>query len=274
MNVVKINDILIGNDNPIVLIAGPCVIETEDMAIDIAIKLKAIADKIGIKYIYKASYDKANRSSVKSFRGPGIDKGVEILKKVKETVKVPVLTDVHCRSDIDKVAEVADIIQIPAFLCRQTDLLVKASSTGRIVNVKKGQFLAPWDVKNIIDKCLSTGNEKVIITERGASFGYNNLVNDMRALPIIRSMGIPVIFDATHSVQLPGAKGSSSGGERKFVKFLSRSAVAAGCDGVFFECHTDPDKALCDGQNSLSVWEMTGILKQLMAIDNIVKSEK
>jgi len=274
MNSVKVGEILIGDNNPLVLIAGPCVIESQKMAVDIALRVKSIAQNIGMKYIFKASYDKANRSSLNSYRGPGIDEGIKILKTVKETAGVPVLTDVHCSLHMDKVAQVADIIQIPAFLCRQTDLLLNACATGKTVNVKKGQFLAPWDIKNIIDKCYSTGNRNLLITERGVSFGYNNLVNDMRAFPIIRAMGVPVIFDATHSVQLPGAKGASSGGEREFVRHLSRSAVAAGCDGIFFECHPVPDKALCDGQNSLAVDELEEILLQLVAIDKIVKNQK
>ncbi|MCD6460407.1 3-deoxy-8-phosphooctulonate synthase [bacterium] len=273
MRQVKIKNFVIGQDAPLVMVAGPCVIESQELTLRIARELKNQAQERNIPFIFKASFDKANRSSISSYRGPGLEKGLAILKKVKEKFDVPVLTDVHCISQIDAVAKVVDVMQIPAFLCRQTDFVCKAASKGKVVNIKKGQFLAPWDVKNIIKKCLDTGNENIIITERGVCFGYNNLVSDMRSLPIIREMGVPVIFDATHSVQLPGGQGACSGGQREFVPHLARSAVAAGCDGVFFECHPEPDKALCDGANSLQIDNVFPLMEQLIAIDKIVKKK-
>lgn len=271
MKEIIIDKIRIGGKNPIVLIAGPCVIESEKSALDTAGKLKDICEKINIPLIYKSSYDKANRTSVKSFRGVGLKKGLKILKKVKEKIGIPVLSDVHKEEEIDEAAEVLDIIQIPAFLSRQTDMIIKVANTGRVVNVKKGQFLAPWDIKNIIEKIESTGNKKILITERGVSFGYNNLVADMRSLPIMRSFGYPVIFDATHSLQLPGGAGNSSDGQREFVPYITRAAVATGCDGIFMEVHPDPDKAPCDGPNMFKLENLPSLLKQIKDIDRIVK---
>ena len=261
----------IGGENPIILIAGPCVIESEKSALNAAEKLRDICEEINIPLIYKSSYDKANRTSVKSFRGLGIKKGLKILKKVRDKFNIPVLSDIHKEEEIEDAAEVLDIIQIPAFLSRQTDMIIKAAKTDRVVNVKKGQFLAPWDIKNIIDKVESTGNKKILITERGVSFGYNNLVADMRALPIMRSYGYPIIFDATHSLQLPSSAGSSSGGQREFVPHITRAAVAAGCDGIFMEVHPNPDKAPCDGPNMLKMDDLPHLLKQIKEIDGIVK---
>ena len=270
MRQLKIRDFHIGG-SPLLLIAGPCVIENEELTLRIAEELKNGTKKLNMPFIFKASFDKANRSSISSYRGPGLEKGLEILEKVKNTFDIPVLTDVHTIPQIEAASQVVDIIQIPAFLCRQTDFVCAAAATQKIVNIKKGQFLAPWDVENIIKKCYHTGNKNIIITERGVSFGYNNLVSDMRSLPIIRKMGVPVIYDATHSVQLPGGQGDSSGGQREFITHLARSAVAAGCDGIFFECHPEPDKALCDGPNSLEINKLFPLLEQLIAIDNIVK---
>ncbi|MDX9701778.1 MAG: 3-deoxy-8-phosphooctulonate synthase [Candidatus Auribacterota bacterium] len=267
------NSIYIGAGHPLVLIAGPCVIETEDTTFDIARQLCDLCEKLSMPLIFKASFDKANRSSINSYRGPGLEKGLEILHAVKQKFGVSVLTDIHCVTQVEPVAQVVDILQIPAFLCRQTDLLVAAASCGKPINVKKGQFLAPWDVKNIVEKCIRIAPDSVTITERGVSFGYNNLVSDMRSLPIIRRMGVPVIFDATHSVQLPGGQATSSGGQREFIPHLARSAVAAGCDGVFFECHPCPESALCDGPNALPLDRMENLLRQLLAIDAIVKPE-
>lgn len=260
----------IGTGHPLALIAGPCVIESESMCLDIAKSLKDIAIKAGIPFIFKSSFDKANRMSLASYRGPGLKQGLKILRKVKEKIGVPILSDVHCREDIAQVKDVLDIIQIPAFLCRQTDLVVSAARTGKIVNIKKGQFLAPWDLLPILKKIESTGNRNIIVTERGVSFGYNNLVVDMRSLGILRGFGYPVIFDATHSVQLPGGKGDCSSGERKFAAGLSRAAVAFGCDGLFLEVHPDPDQALCDGANMIDLAELKGLIKDVKAINAIV----
>lgn len=270
---ITVGKIKIGAGNPLILIAGPCVIESERAALDLAERLKEICEKIPIPFIYKSSYDKANRTSVKSFRGPGIKKGLKILKKVKEKFGIPVLSDVHKEDEIEDAAEVLDIIQIPAFLSRQTDMIIRAAKTGRVVNIKKGQFLAPWDVKNIIEKIESAKNKKILITERGVSFGYNNLVADMRSLPIMRSFGYPVIFDATHSLQLPGGAGSSSGGQREFVPPITRAAAAAGCDGIFMEVHPEPDKAPCDGPNMLKLENLLPLLKHVKEIDRIVKQK-
>lgn len=257
--------------NEIFLIAGPCVIESEEIVFKTAEKLKEITEKLRIPFIFKSSYDKANRSSIKSYRGPGIKKGLEILNKVKETFHVPILSDVHSVEEIKIAKDVLDVIQIPAFLCRQTDLIVEAGKTGKPVNVKKGQFLAPWDVSNIIEKIKSTGNEKIIITERGTTFGYNNLVVDFRSFPIIRSMGVFVVFDATHSVQLPGGAGACSSGQREFIPYLSRAAVACGVDGLFFEVHPEPDKALCDGANMISLRDFESLLQSLIEIHSLTK---
>lgn len=248
------------------LIAGPCVIESEEMVITIAEKLKQVTDKLGIEYYFKASFDKANRTSIDSYRGPGIEDGVRILKKVKEDIGVKICTDIHEAWQADKAAEVADIIQIPAFLCRQTDLLTAAGNTGRIVNIKKAQFLAPWDMKNAVKKVESTGNHNIMLCERGSSFGYNNLVVDMTSIPEMQKFGYPVVFDATHSVQKPGGNGTSTGGNREYVPCLAKAAVAAGADGIFMEVHPDPDRAKSDGANSLELNIVGIVLEQLLAI--------
>ena len=270
---VSIGKIKIGGKAPLVLIAGPCVIENESSAVRHAKAIKAIADRLDIPYIYKSSYDKANRTSMKSYRGPGIKKGIQILKKVKEETGVPILSDVHCREELDAAAKVLDVIQIPAFLSRQTDFIIAAAKTGKVINIKKGQFMAPWDVKFAIEKAESAGNRSIVITERGVSFGYNNLVSDMRALPLLGELGYPVIFDATHSVQLPGGQGKASGGEVRFVPVLARAAVAAGCDGLFLEVHEDPECALCDGPNSLAVKSLEELLVTVKEIHSIVREK-
>jgi 2-dehydro-3-deoxyphosphooctonate aldolase (KDO 8-P synthase) len=264
-------DVKIGANRPLVLIAGPCVIENEAATLRHAERLMAICNGLSIPLIFKASYDKANRTSINAFRGPGLRAGLAILRKVKDSLGLPVLSDIHSIEQITPAAEVLDIIQIPAFLCRQTDLLVAASRSGRIINVKKGQFLAPWDMKNVAGKISASGNENIILTERGASFGYNNLVVDMRSFPVMRATGYPVVFDATHSVQLPGGQGDSSGGQREFVEYLSRAAVATGIDGIFMEVHEDPDSALCDGPNSIPLSELPALLKTLKLLDAVVK---
>jgi len=268
---VRVGNIAIGGGNPLAFIAGPCVIEGEVITLRIAEKLKDYSEKLNIPFIFKSSYDKANRTSVKSFRGPGVDEGLRILQKVKEELEVPVLSDIHSVDEIAKAARVLDVIQIPAFLCRQTDIVVAAAKTGRPVNIKKGQFLAPWDVKNIIDKALSTGNKDIMITERGVSFGYNNLVVDMRSIPIVQGFGHPVVYDATHSVQLPGGQGSCSGGQREFIETLARAAVSAGCDAVFMEVHEDPDRAPCDGPNMLPLDRFAVLAKRLAELNQLVK---
>lgn len=272
MRQVKVQNIKIGDKNPLVLIAGPCAIESEKLCLEAAITIKDIAHKLGIPYIFKSSFDKANRLSIDSYRGPGIKKGLEILNKIKQKLKVPILSDVHCVKDIPEAGKVLDIIQIPAFLCRQTDLVVAAAKTRKVVNIKKGQFLAPWDILPIIKKIESVGNRSILITERGVSFGYNNLVTDFRALEIMRESGYPVIYDATHSVQLPGKGGRASGGEREFVEGLCRAAVAFGCDGLFLEVHPDPDKALCDGPNMIDLKELEKLLKQIKKISASLQS--
>jgi len=264
---VKVGNIKIGGDNPLVLIAGPCVIESERSCLDIAKKLKEITARLKMPFIFKSSYDKANRLSLDSYRGPGLSKGLEILNKVKQKLKVPILSDVHCVKDIQQAQNVLDVIQIPALLCRQTDMVIAAGKTGKAVNIKKGQFLAPWDIMPIIKKIESTGNRNILITERGFSFGYNNLVSDFRSLKIIRDFGYPVIYDATHSVQLPGGRGTSSGGQREFVPDLSRAAVAFGCDGLFLEVHTLPDKALSDGPNMIDFKVLEKLLKDVKKIE-------
>lgn len=261
----------IGGNRPMVLIAGPCVIENEAATMRHAEFLMTICNGLSIPLIFKASYDKANRTSIGAYRGPGLKDGLTILRKVKEALGVPVISDVHSIEQISPAAEVLDILQIPAFLCRQTDLLVAAAKSGKIINVKKGQFLAPWDMKNVAGKIAASGNENIILTERGASFGYNNLVVDMRSFPVMRSTGYPVVFDATHSVQLPGGQGDSSGGQREYVEYLSRAAVATGIDGIFMEVHEDPDKAFCDGPNSIPLNELPALLKTLKAIDSVIK---
>lgn len=270
---IPIANLKLGGANPLVLIAGPCVIEGEAQALDGAYELKELCEGRGIPLIYKSSYDKANRSSLSSFRGPGLEKGLYILSQVKKKTGLPILSDIHCLEEVGPAAEVLDVLQIPAFLSRQTDLILAAARTRVTLNIKKGQFLAPWDIKNIIEKVESTGNKKIMITERGASFGYNNLVADMRALPIMRSFGYPVVFDATHSVQLPGGLGTASGGQREFVEPLSRAAVAVGVDALFLEVHPDPDHAPCDGPNMLPLKTLPALLEQVMEIDRLVKGK-
>jgi 2-dehydro-3-deoxyphosphooctonate aldolase (KDO 8-P synthase) len=274
VNEISIGNVKIGGHRPLVLIAGPCVIESEAATLRAAERLMTICNAVDMPLIFKASYDKANRTSVTSFRGVGMKEGLRILAKVKESLEIPVLSDVHSIEQVQPAAEVLDVLQIPAFLCRQTDLVVAVAKSGRVVNVKKGQFLAPWDMENAVGKAQSTGNDRIILTERGVSFGYNNLVVDMRSFPIMRRTGFPVVFDATHSVQLPGGQGGSSGGQREFVEYLARGAVATGIDGVFMEVHENPDKALCDGPNSIKLDDLASLLKQLKAIDAIIKNEK
>ena len=267
MNQVNVKNIKIGNKNPLVLIAGPCVIESQSLCLDTAKRIKDITFALGIPFIFKSSFDKANRLSLESYRGPGIKRGLEVLNKVKQQLKIPVLSDIHCQKDLPEAAKVLDVIQIPAFLCRQTDIIIAAARTGKTVNIKKGQFLAPWDIAPIIKKIESTGNKSILITERGFCFGYNNLVTDFRSLGIMRQFGYPVIYDATHSVQLPGGKGNASGGEREFVGGLSRAAIAFGCDGLFLEVHPEPDKAPCDGPNMLDLKSLEKLLKQVKRIE-------
>jgi len=271
MHKVKVSSIEIGGGNPLVLIAGPCVLEKEKEALEIAQELKRITSRLNIPFIFKSSYDKANRTSVNSYRGPGLKKGLPILKKVKEKFKIPILSDVHCQEDIKDVKDILDIIQVPAFLSRQTDFITRIARTGKAINIKKGQFLAPWDIKNIIEKITRRNNRRILITERGTSFGYNNLVVDMRGLVIMAKFGCPIIFDATHSVQLPGGKGTSSGGDREFVSHLSRAATAVGIDGLFLEVHPDPNRASCDGPNSIALNKLEPILKRIKEIDRVVK---
>ena len=262
----------IGKNNPLLIMAGPCVIESADIAFRTAQKLKEICAAAGLPFIFKSSYDKANRTSIKSFRGPGMEKGLRVLADIKSKLNIPVISDIHSREEIKPAAEVLDALQIPAFLSRQTDLIIEAAKTGKPVNIKKGQFLAPWDVKNIIEKFTSTGNHNLFITERGASFGYNNLVVDFRGFPIMRSFGYPVIFDVTHSLQLPGGQGSSSGGQREFAEPLARAAAAVGVDGLFMEVHPEPEKALCDGPNMIRLDDMPRLLKTVKDIHNLVSN--
>lgn len=269
MRILEIEDVVIGGPS-LVLISGPCVIENEETAFSIAAFLKSLTRDLGMGFIFKASYDKANRTSLSSFRGPGMADGLRILKRIRDDLGVKILSDIHQASEADPAAEVLDVIQIPAFLCRQTDLILGAARTGKAVNIKKGQFLAPWDVANIADKIISAGNQRIVFTERGVMFGYNNLVTDFRAVKIIQDMGYPVIFDATHSVQLPGGAGTSSSGQRMFAPLLAKAAVAAGADAVFLEVHPDPDKALCDGPNSLKLDHLEPLLRQLKSIREIV----
>jgi 2-dehydro-3-deoxyphosphooctonate aldolase (KDO 8-P synthase) len=269
---VQIGHLTIKENGPLFLIAGPCVIEDEETTLKVATFLKETSDAMDIPVIFKTSYDKGNRTSIDSFRGPGLDKGLEIIQKVKEKTGLPVLSDVHETNEIEKAAKVLDIIQIPAFLCRQTDLLLAAGRKGLPINLKKGQFLSPWEIEQPIRKITSTGNRNVLITERGTSFGYNNLIVDFRSLAIMKDFGFPIVFDATHSVQLPGSSGTSSGGQREFVQYLSRAAVAAGADGVFMEVHPDPDSALCDGPNSFPLKETRPLLALLKEIHSLVQS--
>jgi 2-dehydro-3-deoxyphosphooctonate aldolase (KDO 8-P synthase) len=262
----------VGLDAPFFLIAGPCVIESEEMALSTSSNLKQISAELGIPFIYKSSFDKANRSSGSSYRGPGMEEGLRILQKVKDEVQVPVLTDVHEDTPLDEVAAVVDVLQTPAFLCRQTNFIQNVARTGKPVNIKKGQFLAPWDMKNVVDKARAVGNDQIMVCERGVSFGYNNLVSDMRSLAAMRDSGAPVVFDATHSVQLPGGQGNVSGGQREYVPVLARAAVAAGVSGVFMETHPDPSKALSDGPNAWPLGQMKDLLEMLMLLDKTVKS--
>ena len=267
---ISIANTKLGGNNPLYIIAGPCVIESEDIAFYTAERLKVICSQVGLSLLFKSSYDKANRTSLSSFRGPGLEKGLQIFSDVRSRFGIPVISDVHSIDEVKPASEVLDALQIPAFLCRQTDLILSASNTGKPVNIKKGQFLAPWDIKNIIDKFISTGNRSLFITERGASFGYNNLVVDFRGLPIMRAFGYPVIFDVTHSLQLPGGLGSSSGGQKEFAEPLARAAVAAGVDGLFMEVHPDPDKALCDGPNMIPIDAVPDFLRVMKQIHNAV----
>jgi 2-dehydro-3-deoxyphosphooctonate aldolase (KDO 8-P synthase) len=271
MHPVTIGSITIGAGHPLALIGGPCAIEGESFMLDVAFRLRDIAAKAAVPFIFKSSYDKANRTSIHSYRGPGLQKGLEILQKIKDVVGVPILSDVHAVEEVEPATAVLDVIQIPAFLCRQTDLVVAAARTGKPVNVKKGQFLAPWDTKNIVVKVRSVGTDQVLLTERGASFGYNNLVADMRSLVIMRSFEVPVVFDATHSVQLPGGAGTASSGQREFVPHLARAAVATGCDALFMEIHPDPDQAPSDGPNMLRLEDLPALLAQIIQIDRIVQ---
>jgi 2-dehydro-3-deoxyphosphooctonate aldolase (KDO 8-P synthase) len=272
MHPVTIGSITIGAGHPLALIGGPCAIEGESFMLDVATRLRDIAAKAGVPFVFKSSYDKANRTSIQSYRGPGLQAGLAILQKIKDTIGVPVLSDVHAVEEVGPAADVLDVLQIPAFLCRQTDLVVAAARSGKPVNVKKGQFLAPWDTKNIVDKVRAVGNEQVLLTERGASFGYNNLVADMRSLVVMRSFGVPVVFDATHSVQLPGGAGTASSGQREFVPHLARAAVATGCDALFMEIHPDPDHAPSDGPNMLRLDDLPALLAQITKIDRIVRA--
>jgi 2-dehydro-3-deoxyphosphooctonate aldolase (KDO 8-P synthase) len=268
---IPLHSLRLGGKNPLFLIAGPCVIESESHARKIAESVAKIAADAGVPYIFKASYDKANRSSAKSFRGPGAKEGLRILAKIKSDLKLPILTDIHEREQAAPAAEVVDILQIPAFLSRQTDLLEAAAKTNRIVNVKKAQFLSPWDMKNVVEKLAATGNDNIILTERGASFGYQNLVVDVRSFPIMKKFGYPVVFDATHSVQLPGGQGNASGGQPEFIEPLARAAVAAGVDGVFLETHDNPAIALSDGPNALPISQLPQLLARLKEISSLVR---
>jgi len=259
----------IGPGHPLLLIAGPCVLESEEIARLIASHVKDVAGRLGISFVFKASFDKANRTSLASYRGPGLTEGLRMLAAIRQEFQVPVISDVHDVTQVEQAAQVLDILQIPAFLCRQTDLLVAAARTGKVVNVKKGQFMAPWDMEHAVGKIRESGNRDILLTERGTTLGYNNLVVDMRSLPIMRSLGCPVIYDATHSVQLPGGAGGSSGGQRQFIAPLTRAAVAAGVDGLFMEVHPDPAKALCDGPNSLPLDQLESLLTTIVAIHNV-----
>ena len=262
-----------GNDRPLFLIAGTCVVESEASALETAGTLKEICSRLGINFIYKSSFDKANRSSAGSFRGPGMEEGLRILGEVRRQLEVPVLTDVHEDTAMDEVADVADVLQTPAFLCRQTNFILRAAGAGKPVNIKKGQFLSPWEMQNVVDKARSTGNDAIMVCERGFSFGYNNLVSDMRSLAVMRATGCPVVFDATHSVQLPGGKGTASGGQREFIPVLARAATAVGVAGLFMETHPDPDTALSDGPNAWPLDNMQSLLETLVEIDSTVKQQ-
>jgi 2-dehydro-3-deoxyphosphooctonate aldolase (KDO 8-P synthase) len=268
---ITVGKVKIGGDNPFVLIAGPCVIESEASALRHAKALKVLTGRLGIPFIYKSSFDKANRTSIDSFRGPGLKKGLAILKSVKEKMGLPILSDVHCKADIKEAAKVLDVIQIPAFLSRQTDLITAAAASGKVINIKKGQFLAPWDMNNVIKKIESAGNKNIILTERGVSFGYNNLVSDFRSIPIMKQFGYPVIYDATHSVQMPGGLGNKSGGDRRFIPYLSAAAIACEANGIFLEVHEDPDKSLSDGPNMVKLEALEALLLKLKKIEKAIK---
>ena len=272
--IIKCGNLSISNSKRFTLIAGPCQLENEAHAISVAEELKRMTNKLGIGLIYKTSFDKANRTSLKGKRGKGLENSLPIFDKIRKDLKIPVLTDIHTKDQCEIVSKHVDVLQIPAFLCRQTDLLVAAAKTGKIINVKKGQFLAPWDMVNVTKKIENSGNENILVTERGASFGYNTLVSDMRSLPIMAKNGYPVVFDATHSVQQPGGMGDKSGGQREFVEYLARAAIAVGVAAVFMETHPDPDNAPSDGPNMVPLSKMESLLKQLLAIDNLIKNDK
>ena len=274
MNTIQVGNVKIGVGQPLTLLAGPCVIEGYERSLMIGREIKAITARLGIPYIFKASFDKANRSSYKGFRGPGLEEGLKILQKIKDELQVPIVSDIHCQTQIPVAAKVVDLLQIPAFLCRQTDLLYAAAQSGKAVNVKKGQFMSPKDMENIVGKLREGGCENIMLTERGASFGYNNLVVDMRSFPIMRSFGYPVVFDATHSVQLPGGAGTCSAGNREYVEFLTRGAVGVGVDALFMEVHDNPEEALCDGPNMVYLDKLEDILKDALAIDKVVCRHK
>lgn len=268
---IQVEKLAIGPNAPLAIIAGPCVIEDEKTTLDIAAFLKTLTAELGLPFIFKASFDKANRTSINAFRGPGLEEGLQILAAIKSELGVPVISDIHAADQIEAASQVLDIIQIPAFLCRQTDFILAAARSAKPINIKKGQFLAPWDVANIVEKVESTGNQRILLTERGTMFGYNNLVVDFRGIKAMQATGYPVIFDATHSVQLPGGAGQSSGGQREYAPILARAAVAAGADGIFMEVHPDPESALCDGPNSLPLDWLAEIFQSLKAINHIVK---
>jgi len=268
---VDIGNIKISNESPLLLIAGPCVIESKTLAEEVAGTLKEITDRLSVPFIYKSSFDKANRTSLKSYRGPGIDEGLKILDGVKKNIGIPILTDIHEDSPLKEVVSIVDVLQTPAFLCRQTNFILNVVAQNKPVNIKKGQFLSPWEMKNVVDKAKSTGNENILVCERGFSFGYNNLVSDMRSLVVLRETGCPVIFDGTHSLQLPGGKGNSSGGQREFIPPLARAATAVGIGGIFIETHPEPEKALSDGPNSFSLKDIESLLTDLKSIDELVK---
>ena len=273
VKIVNVRNLAIGQRQPLVFIAGPCVIESHESCLKLADKLKTIFQAKKLPFIFKASYDKANRTSVNSYRGPGVKEGIKILADIKKRLDLPILSDVHSEEEIPIVSETLDIIQIPAFLCRQTDLILAAAKTGKPINIKKGQFLAPWDMKAVVEKVRSTGNEQILLTERGTCFGYNNLVSDMRSLVIMRELGYPVIYDATHSVQLPGGQGNVSGGERNMVIPLARAAVATGCDGLFLEVHENPEKALSDAATMLSIEALPNLLDQVLEVHRVVTTD-
>lgn len=273
VKIVNVRNLAIGQRQPLVFIAGPCVIESHESCLKLADKLKTIFQKKKLPFIFKASYDKANRTSGNSYRGPGVKEGIKILADIKKRLDLPILSDVHSEEEIPIVSETLDIIQIPAFLCRQTDLILAAAKTGKPINIKKGQFLAPWDMKSVVEKVRSAGNEQILLTERGTCFGYNNLVSDMRSLVIMRELGYPVIYDATHSVQLPGGHGNVSGGERNMVMPLARAAVATGCDGLFLEVHENPEKALSDAATMLSIEALPNLLEQVLEIHRVVTTD-